>query len=360
MVKRIMTPAHPSLTSLTDAQLLATVKRLVDEERQYTAALIAALSELDGRRLYLREGYPSLFAYCSQALHLSEDAAYNRIRAARVAGKWPIVLEMIADGSVHVTAVRLLSDALTDTNHLELLRAARHKSKREVEEMIAALRPQPAVAPSIRRVATRDPAPVASGPISALLAAQTSLAPAGPCCTDPPLQPAIIAKPATVAPLSADQYKIQFTIPKATHDKLRRVQDLMRHTNPKGDPAVIFDRALTLLVDHLEKSKLGKTHRARKQQRPARAGSRHVPSAVKREVWARDSARCAFVGAAGRCSETGLLEYHHVVPFADGGAATVSNIQLRRAHNAYEADGWFGSMVVGELVPELGGHSRST
>ena len=75
---------------------------------------------------------------------------------------------------------------------------------------------------------------------------------------DRPLQPITIAKPATVAPLSADQYKIQFTIPKATHAKLRRVQDLMRHTNPKGDPAVIFDRALTLLVDHLEKAKLGR------------------------------------------------------------------------------------------------------
>lgn len=350
-----MTNALPTFPSLTDDQLLARIKTLTEHERHSTAALIAALAELDARRLYLGVGYPSLFAYCTQALHLAEDAAYNRIRAARVAAKWPIVLEMIADGSVTVTAVRLLSDALTDTNHLELLRAARHKSKRGVEEIIAALRPQPAVAPSIRRAAPRDPAPVASasGPISALRAEHTSLSPAGPCCTDRPLQPPIIGKPATIAPLSAEHYKIQFTIPKVTHDKLRRVQDLMRHTNPKGGPAVIFDRALTLLVDHLEKAKLGKTTRARKQQRRDRAGSRHLPSAVKREVWARDGGRCAFVGAAGRCSETGFLEYHHVVPYADGGEATVSNIQLRcHAHNAYEADKWFGCLVVGQLVPE--------
>ena len=249
-----MTNALPSLTSLTDDQLLARIKTLTEHERHATAALIAALAELDARRLYLGEGYASLFAYCSQALHLSEDAAYNRIRAARVAGKWPVVLDMIADGSVTVTAVRLLSDVLTDMNHLELLRAARHKSKREVEDMIAALRPQPAVAPSIRRVATRDPAPAPSVPIFALLAGEMSLRPAGPCCPERPLHPTIIAKPATVAPLSSDQYKIQFTIVKATHDKLRRVQDLMRHTNPKGDPAVIFDRALTLLADHADLS----------------------------------------------------------------------------------------------------------
>jgi hypothetical protein len=42
------------------------------------------------------------------------------------------------------------------------------------------------------------------------------------------------------------------------------------------------------------------------------------------------------------CGETGFLEYHHVVPFADGGPATSENIQLRcRAHNAYEAEQWF-------------------
>jgi hypothetical protein len=111
--------------------------------------LIAALAELDARRLYLGQGFSSLFAYCTHALRLSEDAAYNRIRAARVAAKWPVVLDMIADGSVTVTAVRLLSDVLTDTNHDELLRAATHKSKREVEAMVAALNPQPDVAASI-------------------------------------------------------------------------------------------------------------------------------------------------------------------------------------------------------------------
>ena len=137
-----MTIAPCSFSSLTDEQLLARVQTLAREERHATAALIAALGELDERRLYLGQGYSSLFAYCTQALHLSEDAAYNRIRAARVAEKWPVVLDMIADGSVSVTAVRLLSDALTDTNHLELLGAARHKSKREVEELIAAVRPQ--------------------------------------------------------------------------------------------------------------------------------------------------------------------------------------------------------------------------
>ena len=152
MVKQSMVNALSSLTCLSDDQLLARVRTLAERERASTTALIAALAELDARRLYLGQGFSSLFAYCTQALRLSEDAAYNRIRAARVAAKWPVVLDRIADGSVTVTAVRLLSDVLTDSNHEELFRAATHKSKREVEALVAGLNPQPDVAASIRKV----------------------------------------------------------------------------------------------------------------------------------------------------------------------------------------------------------------
>lgn len=65
---------------------------------------------------------------------------------------------------------------------------------------------------------------------------------------------------------------------------------------------------------------------------------------MKRVVWQRDEGRCAYEGTRGRCTETGFLEYHHVVPFARGGAATAGNIQLRcRAHNQYEAREAFGA-----------------
>ena len=354
-----MVNALSSFTSLSDDQLLAHIRALAERERTSTAALIAALAELDARRLYLGQGFSSLFAYCTQALRLSEDAAYNRIRAARVAAKWPMVLDLIENGSVTVTAVRLLSDVLTDTNHDELFRAATHKSKREVEAIVAALNPRPDVAPTIRKVT--PPTLPAARPASddAPRKTATSAVLATPCVQDTsPTPPAPVVKPAAVAPLSAERYKIQFTIEKTTHDKLRRVQDLMRHTNPQGDPAVIFDRALTVLLEQLEKARLGKTSRPRTQRRAPRPDSRHVPSAVKREVWGRDRGQCAFVGAAGRCSETGFLEYHHVTPYADGGETTIANIQLRcHAHNAYEAEEWFGSLVVREGQPryDLGG-----
>ena len=116
--------------TLPDPDLLLEVRRLAVQERKAKAQLIAVLGELDARRLYLAEGCSSLFTYCTQVLHLSEHAAYGRIEAARAARKWPVVLELLADGSLHLTAVALLSRHLTTENHQSLLAAARHKSKR--------------------------------------------------------------------------------------------------------------------------------------------------------------------------------------------------------------------------------------
>jgi hypothetical protein len=147
---------------------------------------------------------------------------------------------------------------------------------------------------------------------------------------------------ADVKPLTTERYKVQFTIGRETHDRLRRAQDLLRHQVPTGDPAAIFEKALTLLVAQLERAKLGKTERPH-HARATRPGARHVPAAVRRAVWARDQGRCAFEGTRGRCRETGFLELHHLVPFAAGGATTVENLELRcRAHNQYEATLVFG------------------
>jgi hypothetical protein len=78
-----MAHALSDLSQLSDAQLLASARRLANVECYATADLIVALAELDARRLYLGEGCSSLFTYCTQVFHLSEHAAYGRIEAAR-------------------------------------------------------------------------------------------------------------------------------------------------------------------------------------------------------------------------------------------------------------------------------------
>jgi hypothetical protein len=69
-----------SLKQLSDDELEARVKSLAARERGDTAELVAHLAELDTRDLHLRSGYGSLFAYCRDALHLSEHEAATASR----------------------------------------------------------------------------------------------------------------------------------------------------------------------------------------------------------------------------------------------------------------------------------------
>src|SRR6186997_1368495 len=144
--------AIPIPSHLSDGALIAEVTRCAHEERRATARLLAHLAELDARRLYLGTGHASLFAYCHHALGLSEDAAYNRVQAARACRLFPEVLERLADGALTVTTVRLLARHLTSENHGELIEAAARRSKREVEELIARRFPQPDTPSSVRKV----------------------------------------------------------------------------------------------------------------------------------------------------------------------------------------------------------------
>jgi hypothetical protein len=338
-----------SVQHLSNEQLLRDLEAAASCERQITARLIALLAELDARRLYLAEGYASLFAYCTQCLHLSEHAAYGRIEAARTARKFPIIVELLADGSVTLTTICLLASHLTSDNHACVLAAARHKSKREVERQVAALQPMPPVPSSVRKLPER----IASAALVATTDAVDLEGTRHPAPTGEPVRsaapPIVRRAPAVVAPLAPARYKVQLTISGETHDKLRRVQDLLRHAVPDGDPATIFDRALTILLADLQRRKLADVAQPRQPTR-ARAGSRHVPAAVRRAVWSRDNGQCAFVGAQGRCTERGFLEFHHVIPFARGGPTTAANVQLRcAAHNAYEAAIDFGPFIVREV-----------
>ena len=332
-----------SIAELTDRELLDAATRAVDRERRTTAELIALLAELDRRKLYLGEGYPSLFAYCTQTLHLSEPAAYIRITAARAVRRFPQLLAQLADGDVTLTTISLLAAHLTEENCDSVLEEARHKSKRDVERLVAALHPQPDVPSSVRRLpdlGVVEPRPAAAADPGGLPAPTSAVSLAVARAFGAPA-----VRRTLVTPLAPERYLLRVTISGEAHRSLERARSLLRHLVPDGDPAAVVERALAALVEQLERRKAALTRRpsrARRARRGRMLRSRGVPAAVRRAVWARDEGRCAYVGARGRCPETGFLEFHHARPFADGGSATVENLELRcRAHNAHEARLYF-------------------
>src|SRR5207237_10765063 len=112
-------------------QRLHDLIRLVIEDRGRTAFLLAHLAEVQERRLFVTAGVPSMHAYCVERLGFSDDAAYNRIHAARAARRLPALYDAIADGTLHLTAVRLIAPHITAENIKELVDACATRSKPE-------------------------------------------------------------------------------------------------------------------------------------------------------------------------------------------------------------------------------------
>ena len=81
--------------------------------------------------------------------------------------------------------------------------------------------------------------------------------------------------------------------------------------------------------------------------------SRHVPKAIRDEVFAREGGRCTYVGRNGRrCRSNWDLEIDHVLPFARGGDNTPDNLRLLcRAHNHLEGERHFGERKTGPASP---------
>jgi hypothetical protein len=319
---------------LSDDALRAKVKVLAQRSHEVTVELIAHLAVLEARKLHCSEGPGSLFRYCTEILRFSEAAACNRIKAARAARKFPVILDLLADGSVNLTTVRLLAPHLRPENHRAILAEATGMTRRQVDRLVARLAPEPDVPPSIRKL----PAPNVVAAISASVTQATAERPTIAAAVPP------AGKRPVIAPLSPERYRVQFTVGPETEEQLRRLQDLLRGEIPDGDPGAIFARALPLLLREVEKRKFAATTKPR-PGRGTKAGSRHVPAEVERKTWQREGGQCGYVSKDGRrCTERSYLEFHHAKePYALGGEATVENISLRcRAHNVYEAELIFG------------------
>src|SRR5258707_6232145 len=88
-------------SGLSDQDLLARLAALAGKEREASVELVAHLAELDTRSsLYAAHGHGSLFTYCTEVLRLSEDAACNRIYAARACRRFPVILGALASGAL--------------------------------------------------------------------------------------------------------------------------------------------------------------------------------------------------------------------------------------------------------------------
>ena len=324
-----------SLTHLSDEMLRRELSAAATNENEATAELLAPIAEFDERRLFLPAAFPSMLDYCIKELHLSEEAAKKRLWVARAGRRCPGVFEALASGRVHLAGLVVLARHLSAQNAPDLLSAAEHKSREEIERLVAERFP-------------RLDVPDQTSPVPAIDAtcADEQGSPGNVGNTDPQaLTAADAAHSARVTPLSAASYSVQFTRSREADERFRYAQTLLGSRVKSGDLAEVYDRAIEALVEKLEKTRFGACASPRKGGRRTREGSRHVSNDVKRAVWIRDQGQCTYESTSGRrCEARADLQFDHVKEFARGGEATVENIRLRcPGHNRHTAEQTYGA-----------------
>jgi hypothetical protein len=268
------------LRGLDDDSLLRSLKRHLGSSNRLNAIVLAHLAEVDARGAYRHWACETLAAYCVYELRFSEDEAQRRCRAARVARQFPILFEMLADASIHLTGILLLAPHLTEQNHLEICARARYRRKSEIERLVAELAPArdvpalvvplgaavdaaaPARAKStwaalvegrmgwVRQLQAGDgPAHAPSAPddwheglVAALEGGQSAAPARTPSCEEDVAAPTpsgagsapSIAAGTSRSPL---RYKVQFTADQAYVDLLEQARDLLWHQLPNGELA---------------------------------------------------------------------------------------------------------------------------
>lgn len=346
------------LASLSDAELLASMKRLAAAERTLSAYALAQLAEIQRRKAYEDAGYSTMFAYCLGALGYSEGNTCRRLRVIEALDKYPELFSLIKDGNITICALSVIAKHLTAANHADVLKRIEGKSVRNVARVIAEIAPLPDTrdlirSASIPRVENR---PALVWPVPVLVVAPPALAP--PTVAPPTIAPPVAVSPAAVSPAvplpitvspAQEPPRVQKIMPRApgrvyfgftgTED-LERVVERCREVLSRKYPAGrLEDIFLELGRAYLQANDLELLPPS-KQRPPREKESRYIPRWVKSKVYRRDGGRCVNLSVEGRrCDSRRDLEFDHIIPWSRGGSSDdPENIRLLcRAHNALAA-----------------------
>ncbi|HSG29224.1 MAG TPA: HNH endonuclease signature motif containing protein, partial [Candidatus Krumholzibacterium sp.] len=155
-----------SMRDLSDIQLMRRIERFDTKERELTLYILYHLGELDRRRLYLRQGYSSLFDFCIRHLNYSEAAAGRRIRAARTIRDYPEVAARYEAREVSVTTISRIAGIITKKNCGRLLDAVAGRRKNDVEMIVSRFRPRERIIEKVKPVFVLTAVPLAPDEIS--------------------------------------------------------------------------------------------------------------------------------------------------------------------------------------------------
>ena len=319
---------------MNDDDLIASTRELARKSNGVEAELLLYLGEIDARKIYRERASPSMIAFCMREFNFSEGAAAYRIHVARFARELPAILDALRSGAVHLSGLRVLVPHLNAENHQRVLAQAAGKSKREIEELAAALSPQPPAPDIVRKLPNRE----------LVLMAQTAAAASR-----------VAERASTCRRASLGGY---------IQDRIYGIARYPRQASPSAGPATSphsqrqsrpgLRQGARCAHREVLKERFAVGRKGRRASAPITSASHEAPDPMKREVYERDEGRCAFVAEDGtRCPETGFLEIDHIDGFARTHVHDRDRSRLLcRTHNQLSAEQLYGREFMERLRQE--------
>jgi len=347
-----------SLKNKNDEILIFDLKELVAKERQILTDILHYLREVEVRKLYLKRGYSSLWAFCTEELGYSESAAQRRIQAMRLLKEIPEVEDKIESGKLSLSVASQLQGFLRKTEKKSREEEGPEISRAEKISLINQLEGTSA------RQCERKLAEIA---------------------------PEISLPKEKTKPLNETEVMIQFVAGKKLMKKIQKAKELLSHQNLEGRYDELFEKVLDIALAKLDPAQ----REARRQKRleksiaksksntalgckkikakansknpggsvPKAQGklknpfkpslatsavkrrSRQIPQAMRDKIWLRDQGCCQhFDRQTGKlCGSRHVVQLDHRFPFALGGEHSEDNLQLRCFnHNQRRSEDLFG------------------
>ena len=373
---------------LSNRQLLSQTKFLVQKERNLHIQVLHHLEEIGSRKLYLEQGFSSLFDYAVKELGYSEGAAYRRIKAMKLCREVPETESRLKSGRLSLSSACQLQAFFEKQDKKTKNEDSILKTKNTTIHQKSTMADQADNKSCLSLSVERKQELVKKVEGCSTRATMKLLSEVDPSLSVPKEQARFLGK---------GKVEIKVIVDESCHKKLEELKSLLSHKNPflsygellsilseealeKHDPVRIRKRAKKRSMkkktmtsaeklkpqqtkkikvtsvpklkikndkqDHSSITKKSTTTSAPKWQSEGQAKklSRAIPSELKRHIWKRDEGQCSYVHpeTKQRCSSKHLLQIDHIKPFALGGKSELNNLRLLCAgHNQFRSERTF-------------------
>ena len=349
---------------LSNKQLLSQTKFLVQKERNLHIQVLHHLEEIDSRKLYLEQGFSSLFDYAVKELGYSEGAAYRRIKAMKLCREVPDTESRLKSGKLSLSSACQLQAFFEKQNKKSKAEIShqREETKNTVVYQKSVIADQVSKKIGLSLSVERKQELVKKAEGCSTRATMKLLSEVDPSLSVPKEQARFLGK---------GKVEIKVIVEESCHKKLEELKSLLSHKNPSlsyGELLMILSEEALEKHDPVRKrakrrsmQKKAVTSAAKLESQQAKtpavtsaakgkyAGktkklNRTIPSALKRHIWKRDGGQCSYVcpETKRRCSSKHLLQIDHIKPFSLGGKSELNNLRLLCAsHNRFRSERTF-------------------